>query len=380
MSTQYVGILVDQIVFKRIPRGNTKIEMIAFYEEGGKMYEVTPCFFRLKDIAPDASHIKAYVKTDHKYRLLRIPTPKVIHNRSGSINESARKRINLLVRKGIKVFNGYNGGIGKWGIHKLLIRQSSIKNHLPHTVKGTISSLREMMKRHSTLLIKPNRSSLGIGIKKLQKDGDRWKLSYNKNDSIRFQKSLPEKLKQVLRNRSYHIQQQIPLATYNNRPFDIRVSVQRNHTGNWQVTGMVGKVAANGHYVSNVHQGGTVYTLETIFQSYPSLSVDKVKKEIEGLSIRIASHLSKHLPHLADVGLDVGITKEGFPYFIECNRRDLRYSFREGNMWNVWKSTYTNPMGYARYMLNHKHLKSEILISDQFEILNSLQQEDKDEL
>ena len=64
--------------------------------------------------------------------------------------------------------------------------------------------------------------------------------------------------------------------------------------------------------------------------------------------------LEEHLPGLADVGLDLAIARDGFPYFIECNGRDQRYSFLNGGMVDTWKQTYFNPMGYARFLLDYE--------------------------
>ncbi|MFJ7726777.1 YheC/YheD family protein [Neobacillus sp. NPDC097160] len=56
---------------------------------------------------------------------------------------------------------------------------------------------------------------------------------------------------------------------------------------------------------------------------------------------------------LADVGFDIGLRKNGHPVLIECNCKDLRYSFRLANLFNEWKQTYFNPIGYGRYGYDH---------------------------
>ncbi|KRE46332.1 hypothetical protein ASG81_12080 [Paenibacillus sp. Soil522] len=95
--------------------------------------------------------------------------------------------------------------------------------------------------------------------------------------------------------------------------------------------------------------------MRTILQKeYAKLDTNDIEKRIFNLSMRIASQLSKRLPHMADLGLDVGITADGHPMFIECNGRDQRYSFREAGMMDVWKATFDNPMGYAKYLLDKR--------------------------
>lgn len=146
---------------------------------------------------------------------------------------------------------------------------------------------------------------------------------------------------------------------FRGQPFDLRVSVQRGAMGQWQVTGIVAKVASKRCFLTNVAQGGTVYRLEPILiAEYPHLQPKAVIKGIEQFSLQVAEHLGNHLPHMADLGLDVGITIEGFPMLIECNGKDQRYSFREAGMLQEWKATYDNPMAYARYLLDCSSAKA----------------------
>ncbi len=80
----------------------------------------------------------------------------------------------------------------------------------------------------------------------------------------------------------------------------------------------------------------------------------KSTHSIEDFAIKAVTELNKNLPYLADVGLDIGLTTEGFPMFIECNGRDLRITFGKANMNEVWKATYTTPISYARYLFDSK--------------------------
>jgi hypothetical protein len=65
----------------------------------------------------------------------------------------------------------------------------------------------------------------------------------------------------------------------------------------------------------------------------------------------IAKELEEHFPNLADMGLDIGITSDGFPMFIECNARDLRTGFRNADMHSAWKESYKTPIAYGKYLL-----------------------------
>ena len=87
-----------------------------------------------------------------------------------------------------------------------------------------------------------------------------------------------------------------------------------------------------------------------MLKDLPHLDKQKVYKEIEQLSISVVQQLESEIPNLADLGLDIGITNEGIPMFIECNGRDLRITFRDAKMLEEWKMTHATPIKYANYL------------------------------
>ncbi|WP_047151018.1 YheC/YheD family endospore coat-associated protein [Aneurinibacillus tyrosinisolvens] len=365
MERPYVGILLNQSMYRGIPQGKTQTENLELYEEGSRMYGIKPCYLRLEDLHPDQNKVPAYVKEGERYRKVLIPCPRVIHNRALHFSRVSKERIRQLLDRNYIIFNYWNR-YSKWYVHRVLSEDPHIRPHLPYTVMGTPENLHMMMRRYSGLFLKPNSGSIGVGIMHLSKNGGKWQLSYSSVvggkrawRTMLFSNRLPEYIRGTIKKRSYQIQQQLPLARYQKKPFDIRVSVQRGASGDWNITGMVGKVAAAGRFISNVAQGGKVYPLAFLLRQYPSLSIKRTEAEISALSLRIVERLSEVVPGLADVGLDIGITADGFPMFIECNGRDQRYSFRNGRMIDEWKATYSNPMGYASYLLQTIEERSE---------------------
>jgi hypothetical protein len=350
-------VLLNQRLFRGITSGKTAHESIYHYVLAGNEYKVTPCFLRLEDIRPGHPTVRAYVATSVGYVRKVIPTPHVIHNRAMYRSSSSNKKLTLLTRKGMLIFNQFTR-YHKYRIHQILMQDAHIRLSLPETELATIESIKAMMTRHPTLILKPNNGSIGKGIMKLEKSNELcWTLysrgtSRGKYSQRVFQTILPLQLRRAIAKQSYLVQQRLPLAEYEGRPFDFRVSVQRDRTGDWIVTGIVGKAAANRSFITNVAQGGQVHSLETITQSNSAQSPTYIREQLTKFSLRVAQHLSIHLPHLADIGLDIGITPEGFPLFIECNCKDLRYSFRKAGLFEEWVNTYRNPIGYARYLLD----------------------------
>ena len=359
MSRPYVGILVNEELYKSIPLGRKSYEAIRFYLEAGQHYDTTPCFFRKQDVNLARRQVMAYVKQGGRFTRQRIPLPQVIHNRAIYPDHQSYLTLQAWTDRGVQLFNRWNR-YGKLFVYELLMKDPSIRPHLPATHKATASSLQDMMGGFDCLIIKPNKSSIGRGVMKLERAEAGWELTHPSGMSLssrvwhthNFAQTIPGPLLRALKQRPYIVQQRLPLATFQGRPFDLRVSVQRGATGAWGVTGIVAKVASKRLFLTNVALGGRVHSLEEVLREYPHLDQSHVVQQIADFSLRVAAQLSCHLPHLADIGLDIGMTTDGFPMFIECNGKDQRYSFREAGMLDTWKSTYYTPMAYARYLLD----------------------------
>lgn len=357
MDRQLVGILLNDKSFNRMASGKLGYENLAFYGQAAESLQLHACFFRLKDIRLSQQTVKAYVYKHGQFQQRILPLPKCIHNRALYFKKKQQQKLRRLQTHSF-VFNGGNR-YGKLTIHHLLMKKKELRPHLPHTVRATEKRFKSFMKGYDRFFLKPDNSSIGRGIWYFEKTETGWMCktagsNRRKSRTYYFQRKIPPSILKQCQTKTYLLQQPLPLATYDQRPFDLRVSVQRNGTGNWQVTGMVGKVAPKNKVITNIAQGGTAYPLETLVEGYPNLNLELVQQEVCAFSLEVAQHLGNHLPNLADIGLDIGITKYGYPLFIECNGRDLRYSFYEGGMPEIWKATYTTPLAYAKYILEQQ--------------------------
>jgi len=355
LETQFIGIILSSQLYRKLTFGKNP-QILSFYEEAGKINHIIPVFLRLEDLQPGEPETTGYVlDADGNYRFRTIPKPWVIHNRGYQCTKAAKIQIKRLQDEGIILFNEWNH-YGKLKIHKLLSESEELRPHLPETVPFNQINMIHMMEKYRELIIKPSSGTFGKRNMKVTRLNDtEWVLSYPYKD-IWLEEVLPMELIPLKINSlnilgKFLIQERIALAEYNNNPFDLRVSVQRNGKGEWQVTGIVGKVAKTGHFVTNVARGGTCVVLEEIIKDIPHLNEKQVVADVERFSIRIAQKLEHHLTNLADIGLDIGITSEGIPMFIECNARDLRLTFREALLFETWRETYITPISYGKYLL-----------------------------
>ena len=330
-------------------------EKAHLYQKVAQKHKIDVCFFRLEDINFQNKNVLVRFKKDPgavSWQIKQIPIPRVIHNRA-IYGLSKLPYLKKLSAMGATVYNYWNG-YSKLKIHRLIEKKGNLQKYLADTRRFQYENLRYFLK-YNSFFLKPDKGSVGNGIIKIDRFSlDSWKITHQIKSSkkiyIKKENELYSFLSNYIAKQRYILQKSIRLQTYQQSPFDVRVSAQKNEIGQWQVTGMVGKVASQGCYLSNLFQGGTVKTLETIY----GRSAVHVKKRLAKAAIDIASYLSKQLPNLADIGFDFGIDNKGNVIFIEMNSRDQRYSFLLAGMNNTFEMTYENPVAYGKYLLKRK--------------------------
>ncbi|WP_068620051.1 YheC/YheD family endospore coat-associated protein [Paenibacillus tuaregi] len=360
MSYNYVGILLNAAMYRGIPRLKTREESLSNYQEAAAELDLIPCFIKIGDVDIRTGRTAAFIYRNHQYEQVSMPIPRVIHNRAIYSEAGPRHRIGGLLSRQVAVFN-MNNRYGKDEIHKLLSADPYLRSCLPDTALFSPANLKHFMENHNDLILKPCRGSVGKGVMRLHQDGAGWSLTFpshsRKNTWISQKlrgRELPGPLKQQLRRYPYLIQQRIPLAEVQGRPFDLRVTVQRGLTGEWGITGMFAKKSAAGAFISNLAGGGSAYPVPSVLAEIMSPHESAVViAQVEHLALTTVRYLSRHLPLLADLGLDIGVTADGRIYFIECNGRDQRYGFKKAGMMETWKASYREPMAFARYLYNH---------------------------
>lgn len=329
--------------------------MLSLYEQAAAKKGCSLCFFRLSDLSAEKKYVTCYVKEQNKYRLRKLPVPQVIYKRIGHSRDHL-PMLQALMDKGITIFNFYEEN-EKYNIFKLVNRDKELARHQPHTKMATEKNILGMLSFHKRIIIKPNRGEVGKGIMKVEQTGqNKWCLFYKEEQQwkkIFFQEKLPEKLLAAIQQ-PYIVQEMIDLGTYENKRFDLRVSVQKNENRKWQVSAIFVKVAKEGHFLTNMGQGATACTLRQILKEHPSLSYEKVKKDVQSFALKLAKHLAAYKTKMADFGFDIAITKQGIPYLIEANHISDYPTFAIKNgrlLYTDWNRAFTTPIDYAHAIM-----------------------------
>ena len=354
MKQNYIGVILPGSLYEMLLKGKNQINVSA-YQAAGEHYNLIPVFMKLRCIKPSVEQVEGFIKIDGKYQLQTVDIPKVIYTRSFL----TKKQIRFLEEKNIQFYNKKGISHNKFKMHQIISENLELIAFLPDTVKGTLANLEKMIAKHNQLILKPASGSLGGGIMKLTKDDfGTWSLKYyvarRTWSEISFKDEFPNILTDLFNKKQYIIQEKIDLATYKERPFDLRAVVQRNHTGNWVVAGILCKVSpSKEQFVTNISQGGSSLGFDSVLIDHPYLSYSKTYDVISQLILKLAKHLEKYTEHIADIAFDIALNKEGHPYFIESNFRGRYGNYRyKGKRYEEWKAKHFNPIGYGRFLID----------------------------
>jgi hypothetical protein len=228
---------------------------------------------------------------------------------------------------------------------KPLMDDPNISRYVPKTQWFHASSLERMLNTFSTLYIKPDKGSAGVGIIRVKRLSAFKHLISHRLTSKRCptNKVFFEVIKLMHSQKKYIIQQGIALATYHHRPFDLRVVLQKPFA-RWRLNWMSAKIAPKRtSIVTNVAQGAMdAKIVPTIQQADQSFDVTKVLSDLRKVSFQIAEKLGSHFPFRI-VGLDMGIDRYGKIWFIEANTRPNFHGLKR-----------IDPKQYQRYLTAKK--------------------------
>jgi glutathione synthase/RimK-type ligase-like ATP-grasp enzyme len=216
-----------------------------------------------------------------------------------------------------------NLSTSKWTKYKLLRKSEELRVNLPETEWLKESTFWRMLNKYEQVIIKPTGSYGGHGVIRFKKlntseyelqDGAKKKRFTDQDQVNTFLKKKTGK--------NYIVQQRIPLATVNGRPFDLRVMVQRRPHSKWQVTGKLAKVAGAGFIVTNIRMSsGKVVSVEHALKrsQLKSMRSGDLLAKLDKVALKSAAKLGPSYRWVKTMGIDMAFDKEGHVWIIEVN-------------------------------------------------------------
>ncbi len=364
-NSDLLGVMVSQT------NGQPPLKVRHFYRHlclAGAKIGVTVFIFSPDDIDWQALMVQGYCYcgVSGEWSVRRFPLPPLIYDRSfyGDRKKRARHRAAIAaLKKTVNVRFLGNGLDGKWNVQQALMRCPALRPHLPHTVlyRGGKSLLR-WLKTFGEAVMKPQYGSHGKGFLHIALvNGRRFRVQGRDRDNgvidLAFAEPFPflQWIEHFTGGRKYIIQEHLSLRTETGDAFDIRSLMQKNGSGNWQLTGMAVRLGAKGSVTANLHGGGRAVDVGLFLRE---LVGDPKSRELIRalltLSRQIPPQLETHYGRLSELGIDFGIDRQGKVWILEVNSKPGRAVFRHTGNKSAERASVSNPVRYARYILERQ--------------------------
>ncbi|RKD23762.1 hypothetical protein BEP19_04855 [Ammoniphilus oxalaticus] len=302
----------------------------------GKQLGALVYVFAAEDIDWSTNTVGAFLYDETKNswkRASEMPLPDVVYNRipyrADEEKEFAQRAINRLTSMpSLRLFNSHF--FNKWHLYEKLSKDPKVGKYVPDTIKfETSKDLLAMVNKHPFLYLKPIDGKAGQGIMTVETSGERHILKQRIGSKLVVradlsQQKLWELIKET-RQKGYVLQQGVHLATYNQRPFDIRVLIQKDRTGTFQLSGIGIRVAGKNSITTHVPRGGSIAAPDIVLRHARPADHEQMIKRIQQVALGLATALEDRYPGLAEMSMDIGLDTKGQLWFFEANAKPMKF-------------------------------------------------------
>lgn len=345
-------------------RGNRKnfIDLMDSGQAAGVLVYVTT----VRHLKLSARKIIGYTYDKEKQSWERrfFPAPQVVYNRIPQredewLPEVRAKLEECMRHPGIRLFNP--GFFNKWVLFKWLSKSKQTKALVPVTRKFREDlNLIPLMKKYPFLYLKPARGKAGMGIMRVKRRPKLKKYRYvmdvqekTGNFALKFptQTDLKMKIRELAGGEDYIVQQGIRLAKCSGRPFDLRVLVQKNGKGVWEVTGIGARLAGECSITTHVPRGGSIESPRRLLTTaFNARSAKRILNRVRRTALLLARRIEAASGHeLGELSLDLGVDTSARLWFFEANSKPMKFDEP-----HIRKKSLRRLIQYSTYLVNRR--------------------------
>jgi len=323
----------------------------------GERLGSTTFLFAPQDVNVANRTVTGFVPTSSGWSRRTYNWPEVVidrHRRSGQ--EYMRLRTSNLFHYANNRFTN------KWNITRIFLQEERLAPWMPETVEYSREHLRQMLKRHRLLYIKPGNGTGGSSIVRVKATENGYAVLGRGLKQLKHSVSFTTinslalwldrwTVKERIREGNFMIQQGLDLELVPDRVTDTRLLIQKNELGNWTITGMGMRVGPAGSSTSNLHGGGKAVPFQEIAEKkFGAEKTESIREECERLAFQIVQVIEERFGSMMEFGLDIGIDVDGRVWLIEVNPKPGRDIFKGIGSPSLYRKSVERPIQYAMYV------------------------------
>lgn len=297
----------------------------------------------------------------NQWRQNEFPVPNVLYDRcfygEDIHSKQCKQIVSWLKGRDDIFFLGY-GLPNKYELYNVLIH-SPLQPYLPST-KLIIDSdmVMEELCTYKNIVLKPINGSQGNGIYFIKQTGRSITVkTYNRKNHIQKvfsdQKKFGVWMNSLLTKKDYLVQPYLELTNHQMEPFDIRILLQKESNGSWAERGRGIRTGHPDGILSNISAGGHICHFDRLKEELPLSQHEYLEMEINDILANIPIVLEKSFLPLFELGIDIGVAKNGSIWILDINSKPGRKVILETNP-AVKDLLYEAPILYSRVLTSSK--------------------------
>ncbi|MEN3005206.1 YheC/YheD family protein [Dehalobacterium formicoaceticum] len=360
-----VGVFMNEHAVGRLKKGNPTKKLMEMARAANRA-RVALYFFSVDDVIWTEKMVHGVFLNfaTNTWEIKKLPIPNVLYDRGGGFKKNSRAQA-LSLRKQwhryphLLKINAQHY-FDKWKVHDQLSKYPELKCYLPETLlfDHTAEGIEHMVNKYPEVYLKMRTGSNGRQIIRVRKQSpELYELSYFKEKIINEYAQSAEQIVQIADNfmnyKSFIIQQGLDVLTYKNSKVDIRVLMQKDRKGEWQITSMPVRIAYADCPVTSTKSGSRVYAFDYAFKNvlqYPQKKTEEIKAKITKLVYTAAGTLEEEYGSLGELGIDVAIDRNGQLWFIEVNSKPAKDTIMIAGIKYEINRAFILPFEYSKYL------------------------------
>lgn len=236
-----------------------------------------------------------------------------------------------------------------------ILKKSPLSPYLPPSQSiNELNIVLNELNSNKRLIIKPISGAQGYGIYYIKKNDRNYHVKTEKNRKIISrifpnEAKLTQWLQPLIRQRSYLLQPYLELTNSEQRPFDIRILLQKNEHGEWVERGKGVRSGTSGGILSNLNAGGTVTDFSSWSSALSKTQKEYICAELDFITTNIPNWLEGELLPLFELGIDIGVAKNGALWILDVNSKPGRKVLLRTQP-DLKEALYLAPLLYGKYL------------------------------
>lgn len=357
MKTQSVSLGILATPNKRIPPFPDR-SFFAYLCTAGQKIGMNVFVFLPTDVDFENKFVMGFKYMNRNWEKAYYPLPSLIYDRC-SHRKKYRSEIQKLKSTPSITFLGHVLP-DKWKNHRNLVQNPGLLPYIPPTqIVDSMQTVEEWLNVYDSVVIKPIQNSLGIGVMKISYEDHFYSVQGRDYKNRIIFKEFSDRpilfswLKNNIKSTTL-IQPYLSLSTNEGIPFDIRVLVQKGGDGKWKETGRAVRAGIINGVTSNLSGGGKAYAVHEFLPKYFDMElVNNINETISFITRELPPFIENRHGRLVELGIDIGVDKNGEVWIIEINSKPGRDSFRRIEKGTLYNQVRLSPLKYA-YYLSHQ--------------------------